>query len=26
VVGVDWTPSNRAPWRSVPLPDGPLGL
>ena len=26
VVGVDWTPGDRAPWRSVPLPDGPLGL
>ena len=26
VVGVDWTPSDRAPWRSVSLPDGPLGL
>ena len=25
-VGVDWTPGDRAPWRSVPLPDGPLGL
>ena len=26
VHGVDWTPGDRAPWRSVPLPDGPLGL
>jgi hypothetical protein len=24
--GTDWTPGDRAPWREVTLPDGPLGL